>query len=818
MSSPVEPLEVAKLRWRCDEASLDFTTTDELADLDGVLGQSRAVDAIGFAIEMPHDGYNLFALGSQSLDKQSVVRRLVESAAKGREVPGDWCYLHNFDEPYRPKAVRFPAGNGRRFRDDMDAFVEALPDALKTAFQTEEYTTRRQMLEQALKDKQEETFSAVDKEARGRGVGLLRTPMGLTLAPVRDGKVVPPEAFEAMSDEERGKIEADIEELQEKLQEALRKIPEWMKEAHKNLQSLNEETADYAVGNLIDELRQRYAAVQRIDEHLTSIKQDIIVNVPVLLQVPGSTPGQAPGSQSAGPISMADGPGQAFALLRRYRANLIVDCSAVEEAPVVYEDEPTYDHLIGRIEHRAEMGALLTDFMLIRPGSLHRANGGFILLDARKLLTRPYAWDGLKRALQAGVLKIESLGQVLGLAATASLEPEPIPLNVKVALVGDRQIYYLLSGLDPDFQDLFKVAADFDEQVVRDAEATAAYARMIANLVRGNGLLPFGRAAVARVLEHGARLTEDSERLTMHTKSLADLLREADHHARAKGETVVGPEHVVSAQEAWERRNDRVRNLIQDEIRRGTFLIDSDGARVGQINGLSVMGLGGYTFGRPMRITARIHLGRGDVVDIDREVELGGPIHAKGVLILSSFLKARYAIDRPLSLGASLVFEQSYGGVEGDSASVAELTVLLSAIAEVPIDQSFAVTGSVNQHGQVQAIGGVNEKIEGFFDVCAARGLTGRQAVLIPASNVKHLMLHQRVLDAVEAGEFRIFAIDTVDHALALLTGMTAGEPDGEGRYPEDTFNRRVADRLAELIERRKAFAAEMKGEEQRNG
>jgi predicted ATP-dependent protease len=304
----------------------------------------------------------------------------------------------------------------------------------------------------------------------------------------------------------------------------------------------------------------------------------------------------------------------------------------------------------------------------------------------------------------------------------------------------------------------------------------------------------------------------------MHTKSLADLLREADHHARAKGETVVGPEHVVSAQEAWERRNDRVRNLIQDEIRRGTFLIDSDGARVGQINGLSVMGLGGYTFGRPMRITARIHLGRGDVVDIDREVELGGPIHAKGVLILSSFLKARYAIDRPLSLGASLVFEQSYGGVEGDSASVAELTVLLSAIAEVPIDQSFAVTGSVNQHGQVQAIGGVNEKIEGFFDVCAARGLTGRQAVLIPASNVKHLMLHQRVLDAVEAGEFRIFAIDTVDHALALLTGMTAGEPDGEGRYPEDTFNRRVADRLAELIERRKAFAAEMKGEEQRNG
>jgi len=814
----MEPIGLGSLRWRCDESALGFATTDELDELDGVLGQSRAVEAIDFAIAMPHDGYNLYALGSTGLNKHAIVRRLAETAASGREVPGDWCYLHNFDEPYRPKAVRFAPGMGCRFRDDMDRFVEALPDALKAAFQTEEYTTRRQMLEQALKDKQEETFSKIDEKARARSIALLRTPMGLTLAPVRDGKVVPPDAFDALSDQERGRIETDIEELQEELQDAFRKVPEWMKEAHENLRSLNEETADYAVGHLIDELRKRYAAIERVSEHLDSIKRDIIVNVPVLLMVPGSTPGQSPNAALASPIGMSDGPSQAFAILRRYRANLIVDCGGGEGAPVVYEDEPTYDHLIGRIEHRAEMGALLTDFLLIRPGSLHRANGGFVMIDARKLLTRPYAWDGLKRVLQAGELKIESLGQVLGFATTVSLEPEPIPLDVKVALVGDRTIYYLLSELDPDFQDLFKVAADFDEQMVRDAGAAKDYARLIATLARGDGLLPFASDAVARVLEHGARLTGDSERLTMHVKSLADLLRESDYHARAGKRDVVGPDDVHRALASWERRNDRVRNLIQDEIRRGTYLIDTDGGRVGQINGLSVMGLGGYSFGRPMRITARIHLGRGDVVDIDREVELGGPIHAKGVLIMSGFLKARYAIERPLSLGASLVFEQSYGGVEGDSASVAELCVLLSAIAEAPIDQSFAVTGSVNQHGQVQAIGGVNEKIEGFFDVCAARGLTGRQAVLIPSANVKHLMLHQRVLDAVERGEFRIFAIDTVDQAIELLTGVTAGEADGEGHYPEGTLNRRVADRLVDLAERRRAFAVTPKGEEQRNG
>ena len=808
------PLSVAALRWRCDASALGFENTSELEDQQEHLGQARAVEAIDFAIAMDHDGYNLFALGSAGLDKRHVVRRQIDAAARQRSVPRDWCYVHNFDQPHRPRAISFPTGIGRQFRDDMDQLVEALPDAIKAAFQTDEYGTRRQMLEQGLKEKQDETFQEVEKEARNRSIVLLRTPMGLTLAPVRDGKVVPPEAFESLSDDDRRKIEADIEELQQRMQRAFSKVPEWLKETRDAIRSLNEETAEYAVGGLIDSLRERYAEIEGVAGHLDKVRRDVIVNVPLLLQSPGvpSVPGSSEESP-AEPTPVADGPGEALAMLRHYRANLIVDCSDLDHAPVIFEDEPTHDHLIGRIEHRAQMGALLTDFLLIRPGALHRANGGFLLLDARKLLTRPYAWDSLKRVLQSRELKIESLGQVLGLSTTVSLTPEAIPLDIKVALVGERAIYYLLSALDPEFQELFKVAADFDEKIARNNTGAAGYAQMLATLTRRHKLMPFGRDAVARLLEQSARLAGDAERLTMHVEAIADLMREADYHARSDGSAVVEAEHVGSALDAWERRNDRVRNLIQEEIRRGTILIASEGTRIGQVNGLSVMGMGGYTFGRPMRLTARIHLGRGDVVDIDREVELGGPIHAKGVLILSGFLKARYAIDRPLSLGATLVFEQSYGGVEGDSASVAELCALLSAIAEVEIDQSFAVTGSVNQHGEVQAIGGVNEKIEGFFDVCAARGLTGSQAVLIPASNTKHLMLHQRVLDAVSDRKFRIFAIETVDQALSLLTGLPAGDRGKDGRFPDGTVNRLVEDRLVELAERRKSFAKAMKDE-----
>jgi lon-related putative ATP-dependent protease len=486
---------------------------------------------------------------------------------------------------------------------------------------------------------------------------------------------------------------------------------------------------------------------------------------------------------------------------------VLVDHSDTEGAPVVYEDNPTYQNLIGRVEHMARMGALLTDFQLIKPGALHRASGGYLILDARKVLTQPYAWEALKRVLQAGQIRIESVGQMLSLISTVSLEPEPIPLDVKIALFGERMLYYLLWQLDPDFAELFKVEADFETEMDRTDSNQKLYAQLIATLVQKKDLRPFDRSAVVRVIERSARLAGDREKLTMRTRNIIDLLEEADYWAGENGNGTVTDGDVQQAIEAQIHRADRVRERVQEAILRDTFLIDTQGEVVGQINGLSVLQLGNFAFGRPTRITARTRLGKGQVLDIEREVELGGPIHSKGVLILSGFLGGRYTSDRPLSLSASLVFEQSYGGVEGDSASSAELYALLSAIADLPLRQSLAVTGSVNQRGQVQAIGGVNEKIEGFFDVCQARGLTGEQGVLIPASNVKHLMLRQDVVEAVEEGQFHVYPVETVDQGIEILTGVEAGEQDEEGTYPEGSVNDRVAKRLAELAEKRQAFS-----------
>jgi lon-related putative ATP-dependent protease len=485
-----------------------------------------------------------------------------------------------------------------------------------------------------------------------------------------------------------------------------------------------------------------------------------------------------------------------------------VDHSQTQGAPIIYEDQPTYQNLVGRVEHISQMGALLTDFTLIKPGALHRANGGYLVLDARQLLLQPYAWEGLKRALQARQIRIESLGQIYSWISTVSLEPEPVPLQVKVILLGERLLYYLLCRYDPDFMELFKVAADFEDNMVRNDDNDLAYAHLIAGLAEKEKLRPFDTTAIARIIEHSARLAEDSARLTTHMQSISDLLREADYWADEEGHEMVTAVDIQQALDAQIYRASRIRERVQENILRQTIFIDTEGAVMGQVNGLSVLSLGNYAFGQPSRITARARLGKGEVIDIERQVEMGGPIHSKGVLILTGFLGARYAAERPLSLSATLVFEQSYGGVEGDSASSAELYALLSALAELPINQSLAVTGSVNQRGQVQAIGGVNEKIEGFFDLCQARGLTGKQGVLIPAANVKHLMLRQDVVTAVAHNQFHIYPVTTIDQGIELLTGTIAGEVDETGNYPPDSVNGRVVARLTTLAEKAKAFAA----------
>ncbi|WP_273846180.1 Lon protease family protein [Rubrobacter calidifluminis] len=797
-------LEPSRLYHHCDPESLPFTTTEELDDLDGGMGQPRAVEAVRFGIGIDRPGYNIYALGPPGTGKHTLVRHFLEKEAGKRSAPSDWVYVHNFEHPYRPRAIELPPGMGVRLRRDMEQLVEELRPSLSSAFEGEEYQARRRAIEEEFSERSNRAFAELRRKAQERGLALLQTPMGWVFAPLREGQVLSPQQIQQLPEEEQQRLEQEVEELQQELQRVLsEEIPRWQREMQRRLRELNREVTNFAVGARIEELKEEYASFEAVRRYLEEVRRDIVQNAQEILS-PGQGHEDGERQQEQMHVPAA----------RRYQVNVLVDRSRLEEAPVVYEDNPTYQNLLGRVEYMARMGALVTDFNMIRPGALHRANGGYLILDARRLLTQPFAWEGLKRALRSRLLRIESPGQMVGLISTISLEPEPIPLDVKVVLLGDRLLYYLLSALDPEFGQLFKVAADFDEEVDRSEENNLLYSRLIASIARREGLMPFDRTGVARVIEHASRMVGDSRKLLVHVESLADVLREADYWARQNGNGAVTAADVQKAIDARTYRSDRLREKVQEQILRGTLLIDTEGERVGQVNGLSVIELGGFAFGRPSRISARIRMGRGEVVDIEREVKLSGPIHSKGVMILAGFLGGRYATRRPLSLSASLVFEQSYGGVEGDSASSAELYALLSAIAGLPVKQSLAVTGSVNQHGDVQAIGGVNEKIEGFFDICRMRGLNGEQGVLIPASNVDNLMLRRDVVEAVERGDFHIYPVETIDEGIELLTGVPAGEPDEEGNYPEDTVNGMVERRLAELGERMRALARQSSREE----
>ncbi len=804
------PLSADALHRCCDADALPFETTADLPDLEGIVGQDRAIAAVRFGVGIRRPGYNMYALGPAGTGKHTTIRKFLEAQAKAEPAPDDWCYVNNFATAHKPVAIRLPAGSGSALKRDMDSLVDDLKSAIPAIFESDDYTSRRQAIDEAFKEQQEGVFETLQEKAKAKNIALIRTPVGLALAPVRDGAVVKPEVFEKLPEDERKRVEADIEELQQELEQIVRKMPQWDKERRDKIRELSRDVTKYAVEHLIDALRGRYSAYRPVVDYLDAVQNDVVENVEVFLSATQETPAQQPTLPVPVPVSVPGGTRQAA--FRRYQVNVVVDNSGVEGAPVVLEDNPGYGNLVGRVEHIQEMGALVTDFGLIKAGALHRANGGYLILDAAKLLAQPYAYEGLKRALRGAEIRIESLGQALSLISTVSLEPEAIPLNTKVVLIGDRRIYYLLCQLDPEFTELFKVQADFDDVLQRDDESVTLYARLIATLARGQNLRDLDRGGVARVIERSARLAEDSERLTARLRLVTDLLQEADYWAGKAGRDLITAEDVQAAIDAQIHRSDRIRERSQEMIERGTVLIDTEGAVVGQINGLSVLMLGNYSFGRPSRITTRVRMGAGEVVDIERKVELGGPIHSKGVLILSSFLGSRYAQERPLSLGASLVFEQSYGGVDGDSASSAELYALLSALAEIPIRQNFAVTGSVNQRGQVQAIGGVNEKIEGFFDLCRARGLSGDQGVLIPASNVVHLMLRQDVVDAVKDGTFHIYPVETVDQGIEILTGIPAGERDAAGAFPAGSVNRMVEDRLIGFAEARRKFGRPGKG------
>ncbi len=788
------PLQPQQLHQPCDPEQFGFQTTADLEDMTEIIGQMRAMDAVRFGAGIRHDGYNLFVLGPSGMGKRSLVRQLLEKKAKDEHEPADWCYLNNFDHPHKPKALRLPSGRGAELRQRMEQLVAYLRTAIPALFESDEYHAKAKAIQEEFGKRQEQAFEKLEEEAVKQEIVLLRTPDGFTFAPTRNHEVIPPGEYEKLPDEEKKRMGAAITGLQERLEKILRQVPQWRRERHEQIRQLDRETTLSTVGHLANELKEAYASMPEVLKYLDEVQRDMVDNADDFRKQ----------EETANVDGMTIVTRQSF---HRYKVNVLVTNGKESGAPIINEDNPTYSNLVGRVEHIAQLGALITDFTLIKPGALHRANGGYLLLDVRKVLMQPFAWEALKRALQSREIRIESLGQMYSLVSTVSLEPEPIPLHTKIILFGDRLLYYLLQEYDPEFEELFKVAADFEERIERNAGSHLLYARMISTLARKEALLPFDRSAVARVIEHSARMVGDAERLSTRMRSVADLLREADYWAREAGRTAVQADDVQRSIDAQIRRQDRLRDRLHEAILRDTLMIATQGAVTGQVNGLSVIDLGSFTFAQPTRITATTRLGEGELVNIEREVKLSGAIHSKGVLILSSFLAARYARNQPLALSASLVFEQSYGLVEGDSASLAELCALLSNLANTPIKQSLAITGSVNQFGQAQAIGAVNEKIEGFYDICSARGLTGEQGVLIPAANIKHLMLRHDVVAAAKAGKFRIYAVENVDQAIALLTGMPAGETDAKGRYPEGSVNHGVAARLAELTEISKSFA-----------
>jgi lon-related putative ATP-dependent protease len=813
IAGSVPPLSASALRVETVPGSLGFKSTDDLESIQTLIGQERALGAIRFGSAIDRPGYNMFVLGPQGTGRHTAVLSYLGAKAANEAAPDDWVYVHNFEEAHKPKAIRLPAGMAIRFRDAMQDMVEDLRVAVPSAFQSDEYREKHRAVDAEFEDLQEKAFDGLREKAQAQDIAILRTPMGFALAPTSDGNVIKPEVFNALPKQQRADIEQKISELQSDLEHILERMPLLEKEHRDRIRKLNAELADSVVDASIRLLAVKFSGVKAIQDRLAEVRKDIVERAELFLMRT-----EAEVSSPFPETFTAQGSDPRY---NRYLVNVMVsndgDCDKVG-APLVTEDHPTLANVVGRIEHISQMGALVTDFTMIRPGALHRANGGYVVLDARKILTEPFCWEALKRALRGGTITIVSAAEELSLTSTISLQPEPIPLKVKVALVGERILYYLLSTLDPDFSDLFKVEVDFDEELPRTAENISLYARFIGSIAKKEELRALNARAVARVIDEMVRYAEDGERLSLKISKLADLLREADFWAAEAGRKTVSAPDVERAIKEQIHRADRIRDRSNESIIRETVLIDTDGEVIGQVNGLSVLGIGNFSFGKPTRITARARAGSGKLVDIERETKLGGPIHSKGVLILSGFLSANFALDAPMSLWASIVFEQSYGGVEGDSASSAELYALLSALAGIPIRQSFAVTGSVNQHGQAQAIGGVNEKIEGFFDICDTRGLTGQQGVLIPASNVKHLMVRADVREAVKKRRFNVYPIERVEQGIELLTGMPAGVRDASGQFPDGTVYGRVEARLREFAATRKAFAVSSDQPSVRNG
>lgn len=789
-----------QLRNLCDPQSFHFTCTAELIPLQEVIGQDRAVHAISFGIDIKTAGYHLYALGPTGTGKTTILQKFLEREAAGRPVPDDWLYMHNFSNPDKPRALRLPAGTGRKLQKDMDKLVEELRGDVPQAFESAEYTRQHEQLGEELRRQSDELLNEVDQFARTQGLAVVQTPQGLLIAPFHDGEMMTPEEINHLDEATQKRIEEGQHVVQEHLRDAMRQMQQFQRSLRERRDELDRQTVSLVVEHYLDELKERYQAFVPVVKLLDEIRADIMKNVGAFRQM-----GQVE-QMKAAEIPMAAMIGRQLPSFEEYRVNLIVDNAETSGAPVIVTRNPSYHNLVGRIEQQGQFGMLVTSFNMIKSGLLHKANGGYLMIDVRDLLTKPLAYEGLKRALKNTIVEIESLGEAYGLFATRTLDPEPIPLEIKVVLIGDPMIYYTLYSLDHDFQELFKVKVDFSVEMDRTPESTEQYARFIATVCQEEGLLPFDPSGVAKVVEHGSRLVSNQRKLVTKFGDVVDLIRQSHFWASKSGHALVTGDDVKRSIEEKVYRSNHLQERLQEAITDGTLLVDIAGSYVGQGNGLAVLSLGDYAFGRPSRITARYHVGNAGVVNIDREVKLGGPIHNKGAMIIASYLGGKYATQVPLALSASLTFEQTYEEIEGDSASSIELYTLLSALSGFPMRQELAVTGSVNQYGHVQAIGGVNEKIEGFFDICRLLGITGRQGVIIPQSNVQHLMLREDVVEAVRAGQFHIYPVETIDQGIEILTGKAAGTLQLDGSYAADTVNGTVHRRLRELAEKVRDF------------
>jgi len=773
----VQPLAVSQL-YKSAHAEVLPTNTRRLKTSNDFLGQDRAKEAVHMALAMPHDGYNIFAIGENGLGKRTMIKRLLVEVAQHEEAPCDWCYVNNFTDPRTPIALELPAGKAPLLKKSMTKLWRSISRAVQASFQHETYVGRVEMLKGELTQAQQTALQELAQEGEKRHLKLLlRTPGGHGFSPIGDdGEVMSVEAFNALSPEIQQQRKEAMQEMEKRLQKLADRLGRLEDQSRDQVQKLNDEVTLLAIEPLIKKVKEQYEDLKPVVDYLSAYQQDIVDNVDLIVN------NQEMEADVVANVSSDN------AIPSRYQINIVVTNNPKKGAPVIFEDLPTHYNLMGHVEQVTYMGTVATDFTLIRGGALHRANGGYLLLEAEQVLEQPYAWQSLKRALRSRTLKLSSLEQMLTLTGTISLEPDAIPLDVKIVLLGDRETFHLLQEYDPELEQLFKIRADFANTMSRTVEHEQKYAHFLADCVAKEKLMPFDKSALMALIEESARNAEDQHKLSLHAASVGDLLREANYWAEQQQQKIVSADHVRLALAGQERRRGQLRELYLEDIAQGTQLMLCDGAVVGQINGLTVIHYADSEFGLPSRITATVHHGGGDVLDIERTVDLGGSLHAKGVLLLSSYLKAKFGRDKPLHFSASIAMEQNYGGVEGDSATMAELAALVSAITELPIRQDLGITGSMNQMGEIQPIGGVNAKIEGFFAACQLKGMTGQQGVIIPEQNIRHLMLRPEIIQAVEQGQFRIYAVSHAYQALELLLDKPMGELNNKGKYPKDSI------------------------------